>query len=758
MSTSESIPSAPERGQSAITSSKFVSPPAPTSLALVPSADAFGQQFGSTATHAGGLSGFMHAFRRVWLLALSVSVVCGATAAALQWFFWKPEYVAAAYLRVASSQPIVMFNTKDNAAQANYEVYKRTQKELIRNRYVLNSALRDPKVSQMPVIKHQVNPVDWLQDQILVTYPGEAEILEISLRGESPDAVAALVNAVCKAYVEGVVNAERNDRLLRLQNLEKIFNDTEEKVRQKRAHLNELVDSLGTGNSQTATQKQQIALDSYGTMRKEQLTNQISLMHAQSKLKAQQGRVESLGQEPVPAEALEAKILTNPDYHAVAQRIESIQEVLNTSKTVANEGHQDVERLFDKHRRDLADAQKKLEEVRQRVQPLIETEVRKQLIAQAKTDLQKTQLDVETFKEQADQLGKEVDKFGKESHQIGRSSVDLEMMKADVDNVEKISKEMANEIETLRVELASASRVEVISLADVPRVRDEKSHLRQAEIYGGVFFFVPLLGICWWDARRKKLNTVDEVASSMRLHLIGSLPLLPSRIHRRLSNGSAHSDWSRLLSEAVDSIREMLISEARIRPAKVVIITSAMVGEGKTTVATQLAMSFARANKRTVIVDFDLRRPATHVALGKPSELGIAEALRGTKSVDQVVFPTEWPNLFHMPVGQLDGNSPKLICSRKDVVEAIFTHLREQFDIVIVDSCPVLPVVDTLVVGQFADIALLSMMRDVSESQQVHEAQERLKHIGISVLGAVVTSKGTGVYSSYYYSPYTQNE
>ena len=249
------------------------------------------------------------------------------------------------------------------AAQANYEVYKRTQKELIRNRFVLNSALRNPKVAQLPVIKQQVNPVDWLQDQISVSYPGDAEILEISMRGEFPDAVAALVNAVCDAYVEGVVHAERNDRLARLQNLEKIYNDTEEKLRQKRGHLNELVDSLGTGNAQTATQKQQIALDSYGAMRKEQFTNQITLMHAQSKLKAQQARVENLGQEAVPAEAIEAKIMTNPDYHAAQQRIEQIEQVLNTSKSVANEGHQDIEVLFEKHRRELADAQKKLEEV-----------------------------------------------------------------------------------------------------------------------------------------------------------------------------------------------------------------------------------------------------------------------------------------------------------------------------------------------------------------------------------------------------------
>ncbi len=548
MSTSE-IPNAPDVGPGAITSSNFATPP-PTSLSLVQPPDHFSPQMASTAPHSGGFSGMFHAFRRVWLLALSVSLVCGATAAALQWFFWKPEYVASAYLRVASSQPIVMFNTKDASAQANYEVYKRTQKELIRNRFVLNSALRNPKVAQLAVIKRQVNPVDWLQDQIVVSYPGDAEILEISMRGEYPDAVAALVNAVCDSYVEGVVHAERNDRLARLQNLEKIYNDTEEKLRLKRGHLNELVDSLGTGNAQTATQKQQIALDSYGAMRKEQLTNQITLMHAQARLKAQQARVEGLGQEAVPAEAVEAKMMTNPDYHAAQQRIEQIEQVLNTSKSVANEGHQDIEVLFEKHRRDLADAQKKLEEVRQRIRPLIENEVRKQMIAQAKTDLQKTALDVQTYKEQADQLGKEVDKYGNESHQIGRSSVDLEMMKADVDNVEKISKEMATEIETLRIELASASRVEVISQADVPRVRDEKAHMRQAEIYGGIFFGVPLIGICWWDARRKKLNTVQEVTGTMRLHLIGSLPLLPSRIHRRLSNGSAHSDWSRLLSRS----------------------------------------------------------------------------------------------------------------------------------------------------------------------------------------------------------------
>jgi tyrosine-protein kinase Etk/Wzc len=86
----------------------------------------------------------------------------------------------------------------------------------------------------------------------------------------------------------------------------------------------------------------------------------------------------------------------------------------------------------------------------------------------------------------------------------------------------------------------------------------------------------------------------------------------------------------------------------------------------------------------------------------------------------------------------------------------MFSQLREQFEFIIVDSGPVLPVVDTLVVGQFADFALLSIMRDVSQSYQILEARSRLARVGINVLGTIVTCRG-GLYGLGYRYGYALN-
>ena len=703
-------------------------------------------------TAGGGLSGLLHAFRRVWLLALFVSLICGATAAGLEWVFWKPEFVAAAYLRVASQQPAVLAISKDSNSQSSFEVYKHTQQELIRNRFVLNKALSDPEVKQLPIVQQQISPVEWLQGQIIVSFPGDAEILEISMRGENPEALQKLVNAVCNAYVEGVAHAELNQRLAHKTNLEKVRTETEEKLRQKRGQLNTLVDSLGTGNTQAANQKEQIALENYASMRREQINTQMAQLKAQAKLKTEKAHVANLDQETIPADAVEAQIAANPEYHAAALTVESLEQLQAKAKSVVTDEKAAVGELFSKRQQQIDAAKQKLDQIRTALKPRVEDALRKQMMAEAQHTIELAQVDLDTLVEQHEQIDKEVEKYHLESNQIGRSSVDLELMRSDIDNVQKIDKEMATEIESLGIELDSASRVEILSYADVPKVRDEKSHIRSTTTYGAVCFCVPLLGICWWDSRRKKLNSVREVTDLLHMNLVGTMPLVPLRVHRRLGDGTAGAAWKRMMVEAVDSIREMLLREARSRPIKAVVVTSAMSGEGKTTVATQLAMSFARANKRTVIVDFDMRRPATHVVLGSTSGTGISEVLRGTHSLEEIVYPTDWSNLFHVPVGQIDNQSAKLLCANKLAVENVFQFLRQQFDYIIVDSSPVLPVVDTLIIGQFADVALLSVMRDVSQTRQVLEAQNRLKQIGITLLGAVVTSKGDATYDAQQYS------
>ena len=99
--------------------------------------------------------------------------------------------------------------------------------------------------------------------------------------------------------------------------------------------------------------------------------------------------------------------------------------------------------------------------------------------------------------------------------------------------------------------------------------------------------------------------------------------------------------WRMRYTEAVDGVVARLLRNAECDQSRVILVTSAMSGEGKTWLATQLAMGLARAQRRTVLVDFDLRQPALDGALGLPLGPGVCEALRGQGEIAQMVQPTD---------------------------------------------------------------------------------------------------------------------
>jgi capsular exopolysaccharide synthesis family protein len=180
-----------------------------------------------------------------------------------------------------------------------------------------------------------------------------------------------------------------------------------------------------------------------------------------------------------------------------------------------------------------------------------------------------------------------------------------------------------------------------------------------------------------------------------------------------------------------------------------------MSGEGKTTLATQLAFSFARGGRRTLLVDGDLRRPDVHRIFGLPREGGFSEVLRSEMSLSEAIRPTLTPNLWVLTAGRIDQQALAALAQRQSFLSESFQKMREDFDFVIVDCCPVLPVVDTMLIGQHVDIAVLSVLRDVSQMPRIDEANRRLTNIGIRVFGAVVTGAAGGVY---YHHEYHQEE
>src|SRR5207247_1833903 len=139
---------------------------------------------------------------------------------------------------------------------------------------------------------------------------------------------------------------------------------------------------------------------------------------------------------------------------------------------------------------------------------------------------------------------------------------------------------------------------------------------------------------------------------------------------------------------------------------------------GKTSLASQLAASLARAWRKTLLVDGDLRNPAAHRLFDLPLEPGLSEVLRGEVNVTDAVKPTSLSRLWLMSAGHWDAHAVQALA--QDGVGTMFEQLKEQYDFIVVDSCPVLPVADSLLLAQHVDGVIFSILRDVSRMPSVH--------------------------------------
>jgi Mrp family chromosome partitioning ATPase len=135
-----------------------------------------------------------------------------------------------------------------------------------------------------------------------------------------------------------------------------------------------------------------------------------------------------------------------------------------------------------------------------------------------------------------------------------------------------------------------------------------------------------------------------------------------------------------------------------------------------------------------------------HRLFDVPLTPGCSEILCQEVDVSDAVQPTSVPNLWMIPAGQC-SNRVITALAQGHPLETLFNRLRGQFDFIVVDSCPVLPVADALLIGQHVDGAVISILQDISQLPKVLNASERLTQLNIPLLGAVVNGIKTDVHT-----------
>ncbi len=214
-------------------------------------------------------------------------------------------------------------------------------------------------------------------------------------------------------------------------------------------------------------------------------------------------------------------------------------------------------------------------------------------------------------------------------------------------------------------------------------------------------------------------------------------------------------------AESYRSLRTSLQFARQERQLRSLVVTSPAASEGKTATLANLGVVFAQAGEQVLLVSCDLRRPRLGQFFGLSEQSGLTSVLLGQRSLEEVVQPVPGHDrLWVLPAGQVPPNPAELLNGAR--AQEIFASLRERFDFMLIDSPPVLPVTDAVVLSKHADAALLVLAAGQTRRADLRRTAEKLDQVRVAVLGTVLNqvtrqsgyAYGYGYGYGYGYEPY----
>jgi succinoglycan biosynthesis transport protein ExoP len=320
-----------------------------------------------------------------------------------------------------------------------------------------------------------------------------------------------------------------------------------------------------------------------------------------------------------------------------------------------------------------------------------------------------------------------------------------------------------------------STNIRVVDPAMIPAYPSRPAKARNIALA----FLVGLVGGIGLALMREYLdNTVktpDDIETLARLPSLAVVPQFAGSngngSRRRLLQGIASNGHEKRIelvaqhlpksqmSEAFRALRTSLLLSQPGRPPQVILVTSALPREGKTTAAANLAVTLAQLGDSTVLVDADLRKPGVgrllNMAGGKYA--GLSSYLAGVSSLDLVTVPhPDIPNLAAIPTGPLPPNPADLLSSQK-LAEAI-AELRTKFKFVVIDSPPIMAATDAVILSVQTDGVLLVVRSGETPKEAFTRTRDLLVSVKCHILGVVLNAVDSGApdyYYSYRYYPYS---
>ncbi|HKA21907.1 MAG TPA: polysaccharide biosynthesis tyrosine autokinase, partial [Blastocatellia bacterium] len=275
------------------------------------------------------------------------------------------------------------------------------------------------------------------------------------------------------------------------------------------------------------------------------------------------------------------------------------------------------------------------------------------------------------------------------------------------------------------------------------------------------------------------IKTVEAVSRYAQLPALSVVPAVAGNARRSLAakgrkalgnggSGRPQSDPAYKLAtldshssaaEAYRVLRTSVLLSAAGNPPKTILVTSGQPGEGKTTTVVNTAISLAQMGASVLIVDCDLRRPATHKVLGVNHAQGLSTYLSRNVSIDDLIHKLPIPNLSLLPCGPVPPNPAELIISER--MKEMLHDLAGRYDHIIIDSPPLINVTDPVILSTMVDGVILVVHGGKSTRDVLRRARQELSTVGAKIFGVVLNNvdlRRDGYDNYYYYRYYSGYE
>jgi capsular exopolysaccharide synthesis family protein len=728
------------------------------------------------------------ALKRHWWQILALWAVTSAGLIYLASTRIKPMYEASTLLEFEPTSAKIFAQTGGTGADSSS--YMDTQVLLVTSPEVLSLTLTKPAVLETKKVKNWIDPDVELRKEIAVGIPQKGtHLIQVKMTGEDPKEAATIVNGVVEAYMEVVKKWAADGSKEQIDKFGKLEKDyqadvdaLQKKVRELTRKNAEDVPAMAAKEAAKGDAKDpkeagagrfEITMDQFRTLSMALLNLEIERHQAEATVNFLQEEMRQLGgpsgSGPLTKEQVDEQVRlefsTLPEVGRLMNDVKLATKKYDAAMRRVRNG---LDPTVKRAKLDMDDAEAAYQEYWAKVYPRLKNQVmalaaagpkdsgaasREDALSTAKLQLEKIKLNEKLLEKRINDARVEVKKANSEI-------LDVKFAEKELATKESALEKIRAHKEQLELERDQDSRVKQLGQARVPKAPSSDNRMKVMLAAPVIMLMLSSLLFILLEFKSGRVADPDELSQRIRVGVIGVVPPLPSlNSPGRSLSARGQRDERRRVEEFVQSLDQLRVTLCAHRPGvsdrRCILITSATGGEGKTTLAAQLAGRCANAGLMTLLIDADLRRPSLGDLLEVPEGPGLVDVLSGDAAPEVAMVVIGNAGGFHLlPAGTLGQDPSRLLHGER--LGKLIAQFRETFDMVIIDAPPVLAVPDALLLGRWTDGAVLAVRHDTSRFPLVERANRRLSSVGVSVLGAVVNGCRTmeSSYGSYRYTPY----